>query len=86
VPFAKEVREKTGLATAAVGMITEAQMANNIIAKGEADMVFIARALLRDPYWPIHAALELGAEPDIPAQYLRGYEANKFAQPKKKAV
>jgi 2,4-dienoyl-CoA reductase-like NADH-dependent reductase (Old Yellow Enzyme family) len=85
-PFAKEIREKAGLATAAVGMITEAQMANNIIAKGEADMVFIARALLRDPYWPIHAALELGAEPDIPPQYLRGYEANKFAQPKKKAV
>jgi 2,4-dienoyl-CoA reductase-like NADH-dependent reductase (Old Yellow Enzyme family) len=86
VPFAKEIRDKAGIATAAVGMITEAAMANSIVAKGEADMVFIARALLRDPYWPIHAAIELGAEADIPPQYLRGYEANKFAQPKKKAV
>ncbi len=86
VPFAKEIRDKAGIATAAVGMITEARQANDIVAKGEADMVFIARAMLRDAYWPIHAAIELGAEPDIPPQYLRGYEANKFAQPRKKAV
>ncbi|MEZ0226610.1 MAG: NADH:flavin oxidoreductase/NADH oxidase [Alphaproteobacteria bacterium] len=86
VPFAKEIREKAGIATAAVGMITQAGQANDIIAKGEADMVFLARELLRDPYWPIHAAHQLGAEADIPNQYLRGYEANKFAQPKKKAV
>lgn len=86
VPFAKEIREKAGIATAAVGMITEAAMANSIIAKGEADMVFLARAMLRDPYWPVHAAIELGAEPDLPVQYLRGYEANKFAAPKRKAV
>lgn len=86
VPFAKEIREKAGIATAAVGMITEAVQANDIIAQGEADMVFLARALLRDPYWPIHAAHQLGADADIPSQYLRGYEANKFTPPRKKAV
>jgi 2,4-dienoyl-CoA reductase-like NADH-dependent reductase (Old Yellow Enzyme family) len=85
VPFAKEIREKAGIATAAVGMITEAKQSNDIIAKGEADMVFLARKLLSDAYWPIHAALELGAEPPIPAQYLRGYEADKYALAKKKA-
>ena len=86
VPFAKEIRAKAGIATAAVGMITEAAMANDIVAKGEADLVLLAREMLRDPYWPTHAALELGAELPLPPQYLRGYEANKFAQPKKKAV
>jgi len=86
VPFAKEIRDKAGIPTAAVGMITEPQQANDIIAQGEADMVFLARAMLRDPYWPLHAAQALGAELDLPAQYLRGFEANKFAAPKKKAV
>jgi 2,4-dienoyl-CoA reductase-like NADH-dependent reductase (Old Yellow Enzyme family) len=86
VPFAKEIREKTGIATAAVGFITEAEQANGIIAKGEADIVLLARELLRDPYWPTHAAQKLGADLPVPPQYLRGYEANKFAEPKKKAV
>jgi 2,4-dienoyl-CoA reductase-like NADH-dependent reductase (Old Yellow Enzyme family) len=85
VPFAKEIREKAGIPTCAVGMITEAKQANDIVASGSADIVLLARKLLSDAYWPIHAALELGAEPPIPAQYLRGYEADKYALAKKKA-
>lgn len=86
VPFAKEIREKAGLPTAAVGFITEPQQANDIIVKGEADMVFLARAMLRDPYWPVHAAQALGgADLDVPAQYLRGYSSDRLAAPRKKA-
>lgn len=86
VPFAREIREKAGIATAAVGMITEPAQANDIVVRGDADLVFLAREMLRDPYWPIHAARALGAEADIPPQYLRGYESDKFTQPRKKAV
>lgn len=84
VGFAKEIREKAGVITAAVGMITEPAQANAVVAHGEADIVLLARTMLRDPYWPIHAAIALGAEPDVPPQYLRGYEANKFAPAKRK--
>lgn len=85
VPFAKVIRAQAGVATCAVGMISEARHANDIVASGQADMVFLARALLRDPYWPVHAALELGADAPVPPQYLRGYEGGKFAQPGRKA-
>ncbi len=84
VPFAKEIREKAAIPTCAVGMITEPQQANDIIANGEADMVFLARAMLRDPYWPAHAAQVLGAELDVPAQYLRGYSTDRLAAPRRK--
>jgi 2,4-dienoyl-CoA reductase-like NADH-dependent reductase (Old Yellow Enzyme family) len=60
VPFADAIRNGAGIATAAVGMITEAKQADEIIGKGQADMVFIARAELNDPYWPLHAAQALG--------------------------
>jgi 2,4-dienoyl-CoA reductase-like NADH-dependent reductase (Old Yellow Enzyme family) len=73
VPFAREIREKTGILTCAVGLITEAEQADGIIRGGSADMVFLARAMLRDPYWAIHAARQLNQKADIPAQYLRGY-------------
>lgn len=76
VPFAKEIRETAKLPTAAVGMITQAAQAQNIIANEEADMVFLARAMLRDPYWPLHAAIELGVaakDRPVPPQYLRAY-------------
>jgi 2,4-dienoyl-CoA reductase-like NADH-dependent reductase (Old Yellow Enzyme family) len=86
VPFAREIREKAQIATCAVGLITEARQAEAIVAGGEADLVFLARALLRDPYWPLHAAQELGAEVDIPPQYLRAYDASKFAAPRRKVV
>lgn len=59
VPLAAKVRHDAEIATGAVGMITEAHQANDIIAEGRADIVFIARELMRDPYWPYHAAREL---------------------------
>lgn len=85
VPFATQIRDAAGIPTAAVGLITEAQQANDIITQGKADMVFLARAFLRDAYWPVHAAQELGIETDaIPLQYLRGYHAGRTAAPTKK--
>jgi 2,4-dienoyl-CoA reductase-like NADH-dependent reductase (Old Yellow Enzyme family) len=73
VPFAERIRQEAGICTAAVGTITTAEQADRIIRTGEADLVFLARALLRDPYWPIHAALSLGAEIRIPPQYERAF-------------
>lgn len=73
VPFSKEIREKAAIPTCAVGLITEAGQADSIIRNGEADMVFLAREMLRDPYWPIHAAQKLGQKVDIPQQYLRAH-------------
>jgi 2,4-dienoyl-CoA reductase-like NADH-dependent reductase (Old Yellow Enzyme family) len=57
--------------TGAVGLITEAAQANDIVARGSADLVLLARQMLRDPYWPLHAARALGAPAVWPAQYLR---------------
>jgi 2,4-dienoyl-CoA reductase-like NADH-dependent reductase (Old Yellow Enzyme family) len=71
VPFAAAIRREAEIATGAVGMITEATQAEQIIESGEADAVFLARALLRDPYWPLHAAKELGADAPWPVQYAR---------------
>jgi 2,4-dienoyl-CoA reductase-like NADH-dependent reductase (Old Yellow Enzyme family) len=71
VPFSREIRAAAGVATGAVGLITEPVQAEQIIADGDADCVFLARALLRDPYWPIHAAQELGAPSMYPNQYAR---------------
>lgn len=71
VPFAERIRQETGVLTAAVGMITEARQAEAIIEKGQADMVLLARELLRDPYWPLHAATELGVDVTWPDQYSR---------------
>jgi 2,4-dienoyl-CoA reductase-like NADH-dependent reductase (Old Yellow Enzyme family) len=74
VPFAARVRHEAGMATGAVGMITEPKQAQDIVATGEADVVLLARALLRDPYWALHAAQQLEVEPAStpwPPQYLR---------------
>jgi len=71
VPFAERVRREAGIATGAVGLITTPAQANGIIEEGRADCVFLARELLRDPYWPLHAARALGQATDWPAQYLR---------------
>ena len=71
VPFAARIRREAGIATAAVGMITEAYQANAIIANGEADLVLLAREMLRDPYWPVHAAAALQDAASWPKQYLR---------------
>ena len=64
----------SGLPTAAVGLITSAQQADAVLRSGSADMVFLARKLLRDPYWPLHAAHELGVEVEWPVQYQRAVD------------
>ncbi len=71
VPFAGRIRRETGLMTAAVGLIRKAQQADEIIRSGQADLVALARELLRDPYWPMHAAQTLGYDLKWPNQYLR---------------
>lgn len=71
VPFAAAIRAETGIATAAVGLITEAAQAEQILAQGQADAVCLARAFLRDPYWPRHAAKTLGVEMKWPDPYKR---------------
>ena len=71
VPFADAIRNQAGIATGAVGMITEPTHAAEIVANGRADVVLLARALLADPAWPIRAAKALGVKPEVPSQYLR---------------
>jgi NADPH2 dehydrogenase len=71
VPFAQAVKQATGLPTMAVGLITEAQQAEDIIASGKADMVALARGMLYDPRWGWHAAAALGGQVDAPPQYWR---------------
>jgi len=75
VPFAAKVRAEAQIATGAVGLITEADHAERILSGGQADMIFLARELLRDPYWPFHAALKLGVDVPWPNQYLRAKPA-----------
>lgn len=71
VPFAERIRQETGLFTIAVGLITEPEQAEALIATGAADMVALARGMLYDPRWPWHAAATLGAQVDAPKQYWR---------------
>ncbi|NLR60641.1 NADH:flavin oxidoreductase/NADH oxidase [Chitinophaga polysaccharea] len=70
-PFAERIRKEAGIATGAVGLITTAQQAAGIIEEGKADMVLMARELLRDPYFPLRAAHELDAVVKWPVQYER---------------
>jgi 2,4-dienoyl-CoA reductase-like NADH-dependent reductase (Old Yellow Enzyme family) len=70
-PFATRIRREAGIATGAVGLITSPAQADQIIRNQEADAVLLARAMLRDPYWPLHAAWELGLDAAWPPQYLR---------------
>jgi 2,4-dienoyl-CoA reductase-like NADH-dependent reductase (Old Yellow Enzyme family) len=69
-PFARQIREQAEILTGAVGMITSPVQAEQIIATGEADVILIAREFLRDPYWPLRAAKELGQSISWPVQYL----------------
>jgi 2,4-dienoyl-CoA reductase-like NADH-dependent reductase (Old Yellow Enzyme family) len=75
VPFAERIRKDAGIATIAIGLITEAGQAEKIVAEGKADMVALARGFLWDPRWGWHSAVELGAAPRIPSQYLRARPA-----------
>jgi 2,4-dienoyl-CoA reductase-like NADH-dependent reductase (Old Yellow Enzyme family) len=79
-PFADEIRRRADIRTGAVGLITTAVQAEHIVATGQADAVFIARELLRDPYFPLRAARELGQEMTWPAQYLRAGPAGAKAR------
>jgi 2,4-dienoyl-CoA reductase (NADPH2) len=78
VPFACEIRAQTNVMTAAVGMITEPQQACEIITSGDADIVLLAREMLREPYWAIKAQQALNQEPNWPKQY--GYAVKRRAK------
>ena len=71
VPFSQRVRQQANILTGAVGLITKARQAEDIMKNQQADVVLLARELLRDPYFPMHAALELGEEQQWPPQYER---------------
>jgi len=71
VPFAARIRTEAGIATGAVGLITDPEQAERILGEGSADIVLLARELLRDPRWPLRAAQVLGAEVPWPAPYAR---------------
>ena len=74
--FAEQIRRETGSRTGAVGMITDPAQADHIIRSGQADLVLLARELLRDPHWPLRAARELGHLVPWPAQYIRSAPAH----------
>lgn len=71
VPFAEEIRKRTGILTGAVGIITTPDQAEAILAQGQADLIIMAREFLRDPYFPLRAATHLGADVSWPVQYKR---------------
>ena len=73
VPYAEQIRREAGIATAAVGLITNAEQAEEIIRNRRADLIFLGRALLRNPYWPYAAAKQLGVSIEAPKQYERGW-------------
>jgi len=79
VPFAQAIKQATGLTTIAVGLITEAQQAEDIVASGKADMVALARGMLYDPRWGWHAAAELGGNVAAPPQYWRSQPSTQKA-------
>jgi 2,4-dienoyl-CoA reductase-like NADH-dependent reductase (Old Yellow Enzyme family) len=79
VPLAQAVKEATGVTTMAVGLITEAKQAEEIVASGKADMIALARAMLYDPRWGWHAAAELGGEVNAPPQYWRSQPSTQKA-------
>ena len=78
VPLARKIRYEACIMTGAVGLITEANYADEIVTGGDADLVFIAREMLREPYWAFKAEHELGAEPTWPISY--GYAVKRRAR------
>jgi len=73
VPFAARIRREANIATGAVGLITTAEQAEAVLQNGEANVVLLAREMLRDPYFPMHAASALGVPVKAPPQYLRAF-------------
>jgi len=80
VPFAERIRREAGVPTGAVGLITDPRQADAIVRGGQADCVLLARELLRDPYWPMHAAVALGSTASWPVPYLRAAPAGSSAR------
>jgi NADPH2 dehydrogenase len=74
VPFAEQIKKEAGIATGAVGMITTGRQAEEILQNEQADLIFIGRELLRDPYWPLRAANDLGIQLEAPTPYKRGWK------------
>ncbi len=79
VPFAQAIKQATGVTTMAVGLITEAQQAEDIVASGKADMVALARGMLYEPRWGWHAAAALGGQVEAPPQYWRSQPSTQKA-------
>ncbi len=75
MPFARQIRAQAGIPTGAVGLITDPLHASELITEGDADLVFIAREMLREPYWAIKAQCALDEEPSWPIQY--GYAVKR---------
>ena len=80
VPFAERIRRDAGVPTGAVGLITEAAQADGIVRSGQADCVLLGREMLRDPYWPLHAAQQIGHLAPWPTQYLRAAPSDTLAR------
>src|SRR5262249_53887768 len=78
IPFARRIRQEAHILAGAVGLITEAAQPNEIVTGGDAALVFIARELLREPYWALKAQHELGVEPSWPISY--GYAVKRRAK------
>ncbi|HZZ39119.1 MAG TPA: NADH:flavin oxidoreductase/NADH oxidase [Acidobacteriaceae bacterium] len=78
--FSEAIRSQAGIPTGAVGMITDPAQAAHILRTGQADLIFIAREFLRDPYWPLHAAAALGETGSWPVQYLRAAPRGSVAR------
>jgi 2,4-dienoyl-CoA reductase-like NADH-dependent reductase (Old Yellow Enzyme family) len=79
VPFSETIRRESGIATMAVGLITEPRQAEEIVASGKADMVALGRGMLFNPRWPWHAAMELGETVFYPPQYERSHPKMRAA-------
>jgi 2,4-dienoyl-CoA reductase-like NADH-dependent reductase (Old Yellow Enzyme family) len=73
VPFAERIRREAGILTGAVGLIVTPRQADEIVRSGQADLVLMAREFLRDPYFPLHAAVALGEKPAAPLPYARAF-------------
>lgn len=78
VPFADKIRQEANIATGAVGIITTGSQAEEILQNERADLIFVGRELLRNPYWPLQAARELNYNIDMPVPYERGWRVTKF--------
>jgi 2,4-dienoyl-CoA reductase (NADPH2) len=80
VTFAADIRREAGIATGAVGLITEPGEANDIICRGDADLIFLGRQLLREPYWALRAQTEMDTQPAWPLSY--GYAVRRRSKMK----